>query len=204
VVTDNVFLRMMRRLENADRLDPVVRVADPLAGRLVASPGLRRFFHGDATGIPPHVIATDVPFGAWFMAIFLDLFPDADADAGTRRAATRLVALGVVAAAPTGISGWAEWARADRATRRVGVVHATANLTATLIFLASWAARTRDRHGLGVGLARAGGALLIVGGFLGGYMGRARRPEPVHPPLSYHFWSLPALRTTTTDRSTGG
>ena len=171
MVTDNVFLRMMRRLEKADRLDPAVRAAEPLAGRLVANPGLRRFFHGDATGIPPHAIATDVPFGAWFMAIFLDLFPDA----GTRRATTRLVALGVVAAAPTGISGWAEWARADRATRRVGIVHAAANLTATLIFLASWAARTRDRHGLGVGLARAGGALLIVGGFLGGYMGRARR-----------------------------
>lgn len=91
MVTENVFLRTMRRLENADRLDPAVRVA-------------------------------------------------------------------------------------DRATRRVGVVHAAANLAATLIFLASWAARTRDRHGLGVGLARAGGALLIIGGFLGGYIGRARRP----------------------------
>ncbi|WP_346925441.1 DUF2231 domain-containing protein [uncultured Arthrobacter sp.] len=171
-MTDNVFLRTMRRLEDSDRLDPAVRVADPLAGRLVANRRLRRFFHGDATRIPPHVIATDVPFGAWFMAIFLDLFRDA----GTRRAATRLVALGVVAAAPTGISGWAEWARADRGTRRVGVLHAAANLAATLIFLASWAARTRDRHLLGVGLARAGGALLIVGGFLGGYMRGARRP----------------------------
>ena len=173
MVTDNgMFLRMMRRLEESDRLDPAVRAADPLAGKLVDNPRLRRFFHGDATGIPPHAIATDVPFGAWFMAIFLDLF----SDAGTRRAATRLVALGVIAAAPTGLSGWAEWARADRATRRVGVVHAAANLTATLIFLASWAARTRDRHRLGVNLARVGGALLIVGGFLGGYMRSVRRP----------------------------
>ena len=172
VTEKSMFLRMMRRLEESDRLDPAVRAAEPVAGKLVASPGLRRFFHGDATGIPPHGVATDVPFGAWFMAIFLDLFPDV----GTRRAATRLVALGVVAAAPTGISGWAEWARADRGTRRVGVVHAAANLTATLIFLASWAARTRDRHRLGVRLARLGGAVLIVGGFLGGYMRSQRRP----------------------------
>lgn len=172
MVTENsMFLRTMHRLEELDRLDPAVRAADPLAGKLVANPRLRRFFHGDATGIPLHGIATDVPFGAWFMAIFLDLFPDA----GTRRAATRLVALGVAAAAPTGISGWAQWARADRGTRRVGVVHAAANFTATLVFLASWAARNRDRHRLGVNLARAGGALLIVGGFLGGYM-RSRRP----------------------------
>lgn len=146
VTEKSMFLRMMRRLEQSDRLDPAVRAAEPVAGKLVASPGLRRFFDGDATGIPPHGVATDVPFGAWFMAIFLDLFPDV----GTRRAATRLVAL--------------------------GVVHAAANLTATLIFLASWAARTRDRHRLGVNLARLGGALLIVGGFLGGYMRSQRRP----------------------------
>ena len=141
-------------------------------GQAGGQPPAARFFRGDATGSIPHAVATDVPFGAWFMAIFLDLFPDE----GTRRAATRLVALGVVAAAPTGITGWAEWARADRATRRVGVVHAAANLTATLIFLASWAARTRGRHALGVRLARLGGALLIVGGFLGGYMRSVRRP----------------------------
>lgn len=161
-----MYLRTVGRLEESERLDPAVRAAGPLAEKLVADSRLRRFFSGDATGIPPHVIATDVPFGAWFMAIFLDFFPDE----GTRRAATRLVGLGVAAAAPTGISGWAEWARADHATRRVGVVHAAANLVATVIFFASWRARHADRHRLGVRLARLGGAVAIVGGFLGGYM----------------------------------
>ncbi|MGP4032634.1 DUF2231 domain-containing protein [Pseudarthrobacter sp. 1C304] len=171
-MADNgMYLRTVRRLEESQRLDPAVRAAGPFAEKLVADSRLRRFFSGDATGIPPHVIATDVPFGAWFMAIFLDFFPDE----GTRRAATRLVGLGVVAAAPTGISGWAEWARADHPTRRVGVVHAAANLVATLIFSASWVARTRDRHRLGVRLARLGGAAAIVGGFLGGYMRSRRR-----------------------------
>lgn len=167
-----MFLQLMRRLGEADALDPAVRTAEPLAARLIAEPRLRRFFHGDATGIPPHVILTDVPFGAWFMAVFLDFFPDD----GSRRAARRLVGLGVLAAAPTGLSGWAEWARADTATRRIGVVHAAANLAATLIFLASWRARRKDRHRLGVRLARAGAVLLIVGGFLGGYMRSVRRP----------------------------
>ncbi|MCB5273439.1 hypothetical protein BJG92_00961 [Arthrobacter sp. SO5] len=169
---NGMFLRLMQRLEESDRLDPAVHAAEPLAARLVANRRLRSFFHGDATGIPPHVIATDVPFGAWFMAIFLDLFPDP----GSRRAAARLVALGVVAAGPTGLSGWAEWARADHSTRRVGVIHAAANLAATLIFLASWVARSRERHRLGVRLARLGGVVLILGGFLGGYMRSASRP----------------------------
>ncbi|WP_346960677.1 DUF2231 domain-containing protein [uncultured Arthrobacter sp.] len=167
-----MFLQLMKRLEDAEVLDPAVRTAEPLAARLIADPRLRRFFHGDATGIPPHTILTDVPFGAWFMAMFLDLFPDE----GSRRAARRLVGLGVLAAAPTGLSGWAEWARADPATRRVGVVHAVANFTATLIFLASWRARRKDRHRLGIGLARAGAILLVVGGFLGGYMRSVQRP----------------------------
>ena len=166
MIDNGMFRRSMRRLEKSDRLDPAVRAAAPLAARLLENRRLRRFFHGDATGIPAHIIVRDVPFGAWFMAIFLDLF----SDAGSRRAATRLVALGVAAAGPTALTGWAEWARADHSTRRVGVVHAAANIAATLTFVASLAARARDRHGLGVGLARFGGALLIVGGFLGGYI----------------------------------
>jgi hypothetical protein len=73
------------------------------------------------------------------------------------------------------LTGWAEWALAGRATRRVGIVHAGLNGAAVLIFLGSWTARRRGRHKLGVRLARFGGILLIAGGFLGGYMGSARR-----------------------------
>ena len=132
-LTPSAFIRLLRRLEQSKGFDPVVRAVEPLATRIVANGRLRRLLHGDATGIPLHVIYTDVPFGAWFMAQFLDLFPDD----GTRRAATRLVGLGVVAAVPTALTGWAEWALSDRGTRRVGIVHATANAAGTLIFIGS-------------------------------------------------------------------
>jgi hypothetical protein len=170
----SLFLRTLRRVEMSNRLDPVVGVVAPVAGRLVANLRLRRLFHGDATGIPLHVIYTDGPFGAWFTALFLDLFRDAP----TRRAATRLVGLGVVFAVPTAITGWAEWALADRGTRRIGVLHATANGLGALIFLGSWAARLKDRHDLGVRLARLGGMVLIAGGMMGGYMRSDRSPVP--------------------------
>lgn len=110
------YLRAMARLERWHALDPAVRAVEPLAARLVADPRRRRVLHGDATGIPPHTILTDVPFGAWFMAQYLDLFDDEAA----RRAATRLVGLGVVGAVPTALAGWAEWALSDRGTRRSG------------------------------------------------------------------------------------
>jgi len=172
--TPSAFIRLLRRLERSNGLDPVVRAVEPLAGRLVANERLRRLLHGDATGIPLHGIFTDVPFGAWFMAQYLDLFPDD----GTRRAATRLVGLGVVAAVPTALAGWAEWARADRGARRVGIVHATANGVGTLIFLGSWAARSHSHHDLGVRLGRLGGLVVIVGGFSGGYMRSDREVVP--------------------------
>jgi uncharacterized membrane protein len=167
----SLFRRFVGRLERLEALDVAVRVAEPRAGRLVENGRIRSLLHGDATGIPLHIILTDVPFGAWFMAVYLDLF----SDAGTQRAATRLVGLGVLAAAPTALTGWAEWALAGRATQRVGIVHAGLNAAAVLIFAGSWAARLRGRHTLGVRLARCGALLLVAGGFLGGYMASARR-----------------------------
>ncbi len=170
----STFIRLLRRLERWEGLDPVVGAVEPLAGRIVTNERLRRVLHGDATGTPLHVIFTDVPLGAWFMALFLDLFPDD----GTRRAATRLVGLGVVAAVPTALTGWTEWAQADRGTRRVGIVHVMANAVGTLIFIGSWVARSRARHDLGHSLGRLGGLVLIGGAIIGGYMRSDRQPAP--------------------------
>ena len=169
--TPSAFIRLLGRVERSTGLDPVVRRAEPLASRIVAHERLRRVLHGDATGIPLHIIYTDAPLGAWWMAQFLDLFPDD----GMRRASTRLVGLGVVAAVPTALTGWAEWTRADRGTRRVGIIHATANAVATLVFVGSWVARSHSRHDLGVWLSRSGGVVLLVGAMCGGYM-RSDRP----------------------------
>jgi hypothetical protein len=169
-----MFIRTLRRVEESSSLDPAVRAVEPVATRIVGHHWIRRLLHGEATGIPLHVIYTDVPFGAWFGALFLDLFRDA----GTRRAATRLVGLGVIFAVPTAITGWAEWALSDRGTRRVGILHAGANGLGTLFFVGSWVARSKDRHDLGVRLARLGGMVLIAGGMMGGYMRSDRSPVP--------------------------
>ncbi len=140
---------------------------------------MRSFFRGDATGIPLHGILTDAPFGAWWSAIFLDFYKDE----GSRVAAKRLVAVGVIAAVPTAVSGWAQWSMKDHGTKRVGIVHAAVNAAAILVYLASWAARERGRHELGIGLTRAGAVLLLASGFLGGHLrsGRPRRVPKLPP-----------------------
>jgi hypothetical protein len=168
---DGAYARLLQRLERSTTWDDVIEAVTPVADRLVADARVRRLFHGDATGVPLHGILTDVPFGAWFMAQYLDLFRDD----GSRRAATRLMALGVAAAAPTAVAGWAEWAGADRAARRVGMTHASLTGLATLVFAASWVARLRDHQRLGIALARLGSVPVIAGGFLGGHIGSGRR-----------------------------
>jgi hypothetical protein len=154
-------------------LDKAVEAIAPLAGRLVADKSLSDFFNGTATGVPPHVVLTDVPLGAWFLAQYLDLFDDES----SRVAARRLIAVGLVAAGPTALSGWGRWVGMAPETRRVGVVHAASNVVGILTFLASWVARTQGQHRLGINLARVGSVPLVVGGFLGGHIGRR---SPLH------------------------
>ena len=179
-------VRLLSRLERTCALDGVIRAVEPAARRLVAREPVRRLLHGDSTGVPLHLIVRDLPYGAWFMAQFLDLF----SDPGSMRAARRLVGLGVVTAVPTAATGWAEWALADRRVRRVGIVHAAVQGGAVLIFLGSWVARIQDRHVLAVRLARLGGLSLAVGGFLGGHMARGRRDGTTVPTRRVDFQSL--------------
>jgi len=169
----NRYLGLVRRIESTRGLDRVVDAADPVASRLIAKPRRAAFFRGDATGIPPHVVLTDVPFGAWFMALFLDTFRDES----SRVASRRLIGAGVIAAAPTAIAGWAEWARQPRRLRRVGVVHASANVAAVITFGTSWLARRQRKQGLGVALGVTGGAFAIIGGFLGGHLRAESRSD---------------------------
>jgi len=171
-------------VERTSALDWMVRAVEPAARRLVAREPVRRVLHGDSTGVPLHLIVRDLPYGAWFMAQFLDLF----SDPGSMRAARRLVGLGVVTAVPTAVTGWAEWALADRVVRRVGIVHAAVQGGAVLIFLGSWVARIQDRPNLGVRLARLGGLSLAVGGFLGGHMSRGHRAGTTVPTRNVDFY----------------
>ena len=59
--------------------------------------------------------------GSWTAAAWLDL------TGGDRVTARRLVALGVLAAVPTAVTGANDWLTTSGAERRVGLVHAAAN-----------------------------------------------------------------------------
>jgi uncharacterized membrane protein len=165
------------KLEGATALDRVVSAVRPLADALVADPTRRDLLRGAWLGHALHPVLTDVPIGLWTSALVLDLA----GGRGARPAAQRLVGLGVLSAAPTALTGWAEWSGIGHREQRVGVVHAVSNVVAVGLFATSWRARRADRHGQGVALGLAASSALGLGGFLGGHLVAARKVASRHP-----------------------
>ncbi len=67
------------------------------------------------------------------------------------------------------------------AARRVGVVHAGGNGTATVLYGLSWLARRRGRHATGVVLGIGGGVVATAGGYLGGHLSLVRKVGTAEP-----------------------
>jgi nitrite reductase/ring-hydroxylating ferredoxin subunit len=163
-------------LEGAAPLDgPGRALGKRVRGRL--SPGAAKdAISGTWLGHTLHPLLTDVVIGSFTSASLLDvLAPDSP------EAPERLLAVGLLAAVPTAVTGTSDWADAEIAddrVRRVGVVHAGANVSALALCAASLAARRRGARGRGAALALAGNAVLGLSGYLGGHLSFTRGVGP--------------------------
>jgi uncharacterized membrane protein len=115
-------------------------------------------------GHPVHPALTDLPIGFWTSAWVLDLI------GGERHApsAELLAGLGVLSALPTAATGAADWRSLSPRDKRLGLLHAASNVTATALYAASWLARRRGDRRRGLVLGHLGAAAATVGGALGG------------------------------------
>jgi uncharacterized membrane protein len=171
LVTPDPLVDAVRGIESSTSLDPAMSVLDKVA-MTVARPGTAQdVLTGSWLGHALHPLLTDVPLGMWMSASLLDILGGRAA----RPAARKLVGLGVAAAIPTAATGLAEWLQVDRASQRVGVVHASANSVGLMFYTASWMARRRGHHVRGAAAALAGGVAAMVGGYLGGHLTLARK-----------------------------
>jgi nitrite reductase/ring-hydroxylating ferredoxin subunit/uncharacterized membrane protein len=158
--------RLVDQIGAASKLDAV---AGPLSERVAEVLGhqpLKDILSGTWLGHPLHPLLTDLPIGFWTSAFTLDLL----GGRRSRRAATQLVAWGVLTAIPTAVTGASDWSDTVAAERRIGLVHAAANTTALICYGASWVQRVRGRHWRGVALGLAGATAATVGGYLGGHL----------------------------------
>jgi nitrite reductase/ring-hydroxylating ferredoxin subunit/uncharacterized membrane protein len=163
-------------LEQAGALDAPGETIGKAVRSVLAPGAIKDALSGTWLGHAVHPPLTDVVIGSFLGASLLDvLAPDSD------DAARRLIGVGIAAAVPTAITGandWADTEIADPAVRRVGLVHAAANVSALTIYATSLAARRNGAHGRGTALALAGAAVLTLSGYLGGHMSYTRGVGP--------------------------
>lgn len=161
-MSDSPLVSAVARIEAAEGLDGAVGAIAPVVRR--APQALLDLLHGKPLGHAAHPIAVLVPAGAWISASVLDLLP------GGKRAARRLVGVGLLSAVPTVASGLADWSVLTSRQQRVGLIHATANVIAVALYAASWLARRSGHSGSGKVLAGLGLTVLGGSGYLGGHL----------------------------------
>jgi nitrite reductase/ring-hydroxylating ferredoxin subunit/uncharacterized membrane protein len=154
----------VRAVAAAPRLDAPANKVLSYANRFLKPGILKDALSGTPIGHPAHPLLTDVPIGLWTSAVFLDMFGGRSA----RSASRHLVGAGVLAALPTAVTGLSDLADVeDKEQRRIGLVHAAANVTALLVFAASHRRRANSGGKL---LGLLGLAGVTAGGFLGGHL----------------------------------
>jgi nitrite reductase/ring-hydroxylating ferredoxin subunit/uncharacterized membrane protein len=164
-----MFHELIERIAGNQALD---RVAGRVAGSvrpLLAPRPVRNALSGVWLGHRLHPLLTDVVIGSLTSAAVLDLVGGRSAEDG----ADLLVGVGIAATVPTAAAGMSDWVDLAGPARRLGLVHAWANVASLALHGASLACRRRGRRRLGKALALAGLGMLSAGGYLGGHLSYA-------------------------------
>jgi nitrite reductase/ring-hydroxylating ferredoxin subunit/uncharacterized membrane protein len=154
------------RIGRTDMLDRIAEPVGKAAKRLIPRGPVKDALSGTWLGHQLHPMLTDIPIGSFTSASVLDLI-------GGRRAqpaANLLAAVGIMSVVPTAAAGLADWSDTYGPTRRIGVVHAAANLVGVGFYTASVLARRRGSRLSAAGLGLFGMGVMSLGGYLGGHL----------------------------------
>lgn len=157
----------------SDSLQNIVKVA---IGSNRKPPRLfRSLLNGTFLGHPLHPAITDVPIGAWLLAVVFDIvwLVSPSANAWAARGAEALVLIGILAAVGAAITGLADWSDTYGAERTVGLYHAGLNTLALVLYVVSFVLRLGLSNGESVFAAVIGFVGIIsvlIAAYLGGDM----------------------------------
>lgn len=159
------------------------RISDALQSGVKAVIGTnrmppRRFktlLNGTWLGHPLHPAITDVPIGAWLLAVIFDIIWLASpaVNSWAARGAEIAVLIGILAAVAAAVTGLADWSDSYGAERTVGLYHAGLNSLALVLYIVSFFIRLADPSGESVAAAILGfiGIVsVLVAAYLGGDM----------------------------------
>jgi len=131
---------------------------------------IRNFLNGTWLGEPLHVVLTDVPVGAWTVAMAFDLLDTIHGRREFALAADTSIAIGILAAAGAAVTGVTDWSDVDPPARRTGFIHGLLNLGATALFTTSLVLRKKRSRTGGRVCAALGYAVMSYAAHLGGEM----------------------------------
>jgi nitrite reductase/ring-hydroxylating ferredoxin subunit/uncharacterized membrane protein len=131
---------------------------------------IRDFLNGTWLGEPLHVVLTDVPIGAWTVAMVFDVLDLIRTRREFALAADASIAIGLAAAAGTAVTGLTDWSDVDPPARRLGLIHGLLNISATALFTTSFILRKKKSRAGGRISAALGYAVISFAAHLGGKM----------------------------------
>ncbi len=131
---------------------------------------IRNFLNGTWLGEPLHVALTDVPIGAWTVAITFDALDLVRNRREFSLAADTSLAIGLLGAAGAAVAGITDWSDVDPPARRLGLIHGLLNLGVTALFATSFILRKKKSRTGGRVFAALGYGLLSYSAHLGGKM----------------------------------
>ena len=165
---------VLDRLSEVPSFDKQLETARTAVNKVLRPQAVKDLLHGTWLGHPLHPVLAMVPVGTWLSAGILDLVPP------TRPAATALISTGVAASLPAAMAGAADWSEQDDAVRRLGAVHAVANVAALGLYVGSLVARAKGNGTLGRALAYSGLGLAGGSAAIGGHMSYAQSSGANH------------------------
>jgi len=152
----------------ADAVQPLILDAFKAGGE--AGQQLKNILHGTWLGHPLHPVLTDIPVGAWSLAAIFDTL-ELTGSKKYKKAADVSVAVGLVGALGSAITGLTDWSGTDGKKRKIGLMHAMLNVTGTALYGTSLALRSKNKtRDTGIALSFAGLGIVSLAAYLGGHL----------------------------------
>ncbi|MCL4850707.1 MAG: Rieske 2Fe-2S domain-containing protein [Bryobacteraceae bacterium] len=186
---------IVRFVERQDWLEPVEETVQQAVETAVesAGPAVANALYGTWLGHPLHPVLTDIPLGAWTAAVVLDALDSRDGGKGLKRGADAAVALGLMGAVGSAITGFTDWHKITGKPHRIGLVHGLLNTIGTGLFAASYICRRRRDRESGRRLAILGYAAAGMAAHLGGHLVYREKIGVDHAPKEFPQDFTPVL-----------
>jgi uncharacterized membrane protein len=166
---------IVRTIQAQGWLDPIADtlqqgVASVFDGEGGLGKSVENALHGDDwLGHPLHPALTDIPVGAWTVALVLDLIEETGATK-YQAGADAAVATGLIGATAAAVTGLTDWKDVQGPPRRTGLLHAMLNTLAAGLYVTSYVKRKGQNRESARGLAYAAYGVVLASAWLGGHL----------------------------------